>query len=127
MKNINTNKEETISTLSLDDKIFIERILNDISYQLEYSNFELIKNIIDTNKEQDYAYIWTKIPTLKMELEHVKGYISVSNTKNKFKITYDKESVSEFISKEFYQIITKWSEKYKINLDFDFEKEVFYI
>lgn len=107
-------------------EIFLEKVLVDIKYQVTSRNKNLIESVLNT-AENDINYVWTKIMTLKESLAHVMGYIGLSDSKKMIKITYDNKNVSEDISKEFYEITDKWASKYKIKLDYDFEKEVFYI
>lgn len=111
---------------SLTNRGFLELVLNDIEYQVNENNMKIVETILLSGKN-DMLYVWDKIPALKEKLSHIKGYIAMSNTNGKFKVKYDRESVSEEISKEFYDIVSTWKDKYKISMDFDYEKEVFYI
>lgn len=108
------------------DKSFKEQILRDFDYNVNKQNIDLIEKIF-ANKKNDIKYVFEKIPTLKDKIAHVKGYVALSSSKNTVKITFDNKNVSESISKEFYDIVVKWQEKYKIILSYDYEKEVFYV
>lgn len=105
--------------------IIIESILNDLEYNKTEQNNNLVLLTIN-NTKQDIYQIWDKIPSLLLKLKHVKGYISVSNSLNKFKISID-NNVSNEVNKEFIDIVRKWSNKYNIDLEYDFNKDNFYI
>jgi hypothetical protein len=107
-------------------EIFLEKVLRDINYPISDSNKIFINSVL-ANSTQDIKYIWTKIPSLLEKLKHVKGYVGVSNNDNKIKISFDKDSVSEEIAMEFFNIVNNWANKYKISLFFDYDKESFYI
>jgi hypothetical protein len=104
----------------------IEKILYDINYPINEKTKEIINKSIK-QVENDFEYVWSKIDVLKEKIAHVKGYVGFSNSGEGFKITYDNDSVSDQISKEFYDIVNDWSNKYKIKLAYNYENEAFYI
>lgn len=109
-------------------EILIENILNDIKYQKTTQNKKIVEHILD-NSENNIEYVWKHIPSLIKKLEHLKGYVALSSSKDRIKITYDTETIKPYkeIAREFYEICNKWATKYKIKLNYDYEKEVFYI
>jgi len=104
----------------------IENVLNLIDLPKTEQTKGILSKIL-SQMENQVDYLLSKLEVLVNHLKHVKGYISISSSTDSLKITYDKESVSKEISKEFWEICDKWVDKYKIKTEYDFEKEVIYL
>ena len=78
-------------------------------------------------KDEAFFAFFGKIPALIDKITKLKGYLAISNNQTKVKISIDKNSVSDDVMSDFYNIVNTWSKKYKIGLDFDPKKESFYI
>lgn len=59
-------------------------------------------------------------------LQHIKGYIALSNTVDKLKIKCD-ENDSQEILREFHEKVDAWSQKYKVKVEKVYNKETYYI
>jgi hypothetical protein len=105
---------------------FLEKVLHDIQYQVNEVNKSMINNVLK-NSKNDIQYVWSKMKVLIDSLAHVKGYVALANSQNAIKIAYDRNVVSEEIAREFSEITRNWADKYKIELDYDWEKDYFYI
>jgi len=66
------------------------------------------------------------IISLNDKLQHMNGYIALSNSHPYFKIKYDSVANDEML-KEFTDEINHWSEKYDVNIQKVDDKEVYYI
>jgi len=99
-------------------------ILNDIEYSDTDSNKLLVKNII--KKIDNIEYIWSKVPNLIQKIKHTSGFISLSNSREAIKISFNTKTTSIELNEEFHTIVDSWADKYKINLEYDWEKEIYY-
>ena len=102
-----------------------EQLLNIMDIQENQKTLDSIQ-FVASNTNQDISKITKKLSILNPKLEHVKGFISISNSSNKIKIDY-KHSISKEIQQEFYQICENWARKYKINTQYNPEKDKFYV
>jgi len=103
----------------------IEIILNDINYSKTAKNKDIIRNILEKNK--NIIKTWDKVPTLIDKIEHMTGFVSISNSNDLIKISYKNNKISKNIEKEFHTVVRKWAEKYKIDLDYDYKKDQYYL
>ncbi len=60
-------------------------------------------------------------------LQHVSGFVAMSNKQDYLKIKCDESSNSPEIVKEFHDKVNAWAEKYKVALEKVPQKEVYYI
>lgn len=97
-------------------------ILTDLNIQKTTKNRNLINSLINDKT----AYMWFKIPTLMEKLKPFKGYMSLSNSKSKFKIGMEHNASDEY-QVAFIKIVRNWADKYNINIEYCFEKNLFYI
>lgn len=101
-----------------------ESFLNLMGYPHRQNEMSKLMDII----EDKYPFLEDKLGklmTLKDHLEVVQGYLSISNSNNRIKIKQEVNSNEEEL--EFIEIIKKWSEKTGIVLDYDPEKDIYYI
>ena len=101
-------------------------VLMDICESNDGARKELT-NIINEMENEDMDYLYKRLISLKEKLQHVKGYITIANNHNKIKIAFDKDSVSEEIENEFFDICDAWSKKYKIEVVTNYEDKSLYI
>jgi len=59
-------------------------------------------------------------------LQHVNGYVALSNSKNCFKIKCDNHDAPEILE-EFHNEVDHWSKKYHVEIQKVKDKEVYYI
>lgn len=102
--------------------MIIDIILTDLNIQKTAKNKFLIKNMINDKT----SYLWSKIPSLMEKLKPFKGYITLSNSQNKFKIGIE-HTASEEYQNEFIKIVNNWANKYNLEIEYCFEKNVFYV
>jgi len=121
-----TMQEQFIKSKAKLHNSFLEQVLNDLEYQKTDSNKTIVQDILSVARN-DINYVWTKMDTLIKSIKHVKGYVGLSSNRKAIKIGYSKKDVSEVIADEFHDIVRSWSKKYKIELNYAYENETFYI
>ena len=92
--------------------------------QLGYSDADLKQLEIVENNTPGFEKIKNHLISLNDKLKHLNGFIGFSNSVPHLKIKIDTNN-NEFI-KEAEEIIKKWAEKYKVELE-RVKDNVFYI
>ena len=100
-----------------------EGLLTQLGYNVDESSLKQLKNI-EVNTP-GFENIKKHIISLNDHRKHLDSYVAMSNSNPYFKIKIDTNN--ENFLNEAKEIIKKWAEKYKINLQKVEEKETYYI
>lgn len=100
-------------------KVTDEALLVQLGYTQSNGVRENLKQIIKNT--QGYESIKRHILSLQQALKPYGSFIAISSSKNSFKIK------NESRSKEAYDIISRWAQKYKVAITKDDNKEAYYI
>lgn len=100
-----------------------EGLLTQLGYNADESSLKQLKNIEDNTP--GFENIKKHIISLNDHLKNLDSYVAMSNSNPYFKIKIDTNN--ENFLNEAKEIIKKWAEKYKINLQKVEEKETYYI
>lgn len=95
--------------------------------QLDYTPNEALKEQVGriVNNTKSFEKIEKHIMELHKQLKVDGSYISMSNTKDYFKVKVEAPSLA--LSEEAHEKIQHWSEKYKIEMARVEKKETYYI
>lgn len=100
-----------------------EGLLTQLDYNVDENSLNQLENIIKNTP--GFENIKKHIISLNDHLKHLDSYVAMSNSNPYFKIKIDTNN-EKFIN-EAKEIIEKWAEKYKINLQKVEGKETYYI
>jgi len=100
-------------------KVTDEALLVQLGYTQTNGVRENLKRIIKNT--HGYESIKRHILSLQKALEPYGSFVAISSSKNSFKIK------NESKSKEAYDIIKRWAQKYKVAISKDDKKEAYYI
>lgn len=106
--------------IEMTPEVLVKQLgMGDSSHEIE----QMQKVIDNTDGFEKFA---SHIISLNDYLQHVKGYIALSNSVNKLKIKCD-ENDSKEILEEFHEKVQSWANKYKVKLEKVHNKETYYI
>ncbi len=98
-------------------------LLKQLGYTITDGTTKQIEKIIENTN--GFSHIERHLVPLNDEIQKHKSYIAMSNSVDKFKIK--NEAMSPEIREEVTEIIYKWANKYKIDLEKVNNKETYYI
>jgi len=101
-----------------------EALLTQLGYSNSTQAVEQLKRTIDNTK--GFEKFSKHILALHDELASLKGIVALSNSKDVFKIKGSVETSKE-IQQEFNELVTHWSNKYKVNIEQVGKKPTYYI
>lgn len=103
----------------------LEAFLKEIAYSKTEGNLSLINRVLKKYEFPDQLY--RRIPTLIAKIEKCKGFVGISNSNELLKIDYSGEDLDPAIKQEFYSFCESWAKKYKIEIEYCPEKDLYYI
>lgn len=104
---------------------YVESFLNELGITNTPGHKKLVMNLGD--KYEKFDVVYRKIHALVEKIKKYKGFVSISNSKEMLKIDYDGSVLDNVSKKEFYRLCEKWAAKNKLNLEYDPEKDLYYI
>jgi len=100
-----------------------ENLLTQLGYSTSETALKQVSNII--NNTLGFDKFSKHIISLNDELKHLGGFVAMSNSHDYFKIKLD-DATSELIG-DFRDVVEKWSQKYKVQLQKVENRETYYI
>ena len=101
-----------------------EAILAQLGYNQTEQNFNKVEKILSkTSNIKDFL---PHLPSFADALAVEKGFIALSNSKDYFKIKCDADS-SATNEEAFHELVSHWSDKYKLQLQRVVGKNTYYI
>ncbi len=104
-------------------KANIENLLVQLKYPVNEATTKQLEAI--ANETKDFFTIANHIFTLRDNLASVNGLVALSNSVNRIKIKSLSNNESEI--QKFEEIVKKWANKYKVNLQKVEGKNTYYI
>jgi len=104
-------------------KANIENLLVQLKYPVNEATTKQLEAI--ANETNEFFTIANHLFTLRDNLAPVNGLVALSNSVNRIKIKSLSNSESEI--KKFEEIVKKWANKYKVNLQKVEGKNTYYI
>lgn len=98
-------------------------LLKQLGYSINDGTIKQIKKIIENT--EGFSHIERHLVPLNDELQKHKSYIAMSSSVDSFKIK--NEAMSPEIREEVTEIIYKWANRYKIDLEKVKNRETYYI
>ncbi len=100
-----------------------ETLLVQFGYQISDNSMAQLKRVIENTK--GFEHIGKHILALNDNLKPYDSYVTLSSTKDYFKIKNEGKNEEEIA--KINEIIQKWAEKYKVKLQKVDGKETYYI
>ena len=101
-----------------------EALLSQLGYSTTESSLGQMNKTI--NNTTGFNKFSKHLLALHDELEHIKGFVALSNSKNVFKIKCS-DAVSDEIKDEFTTLVEDWATKYKVQIEKVANKSTYYI
>ena len=107
----------------MDIEIDAENLLIQLDNKVTDATLKYMNNIIDNT--DGFETFSKHLLGLKYSIAHLNGYMTMSNSKAYLKVKTDLQSKEAV--EEFTEIIIKWSDKYKVQMDKMKNKNTYYI
>ncbi|MBL3519458.1 hypothetical protein ACNSOP_00845 [Aliarcobacter lanthieri] len=101
-----------------------EVILSQLGYSINESSLKQAQKMIESTKNFDKFA--KHILTLNDQIKKMNAYIALSNTTDYLKIKCDENDAREIIE-DFHDMVSKWANKYNVEIERVSKKPTYYI